>query len=448
MPTLRRGLPFVLLVSWAAVFAAWTPSLSGSFLKDDDSNFVGNPAVHAPAQWPSFFYRKNANSRDKELTVAYRPLATLSYALTANATGLNPFFFHLLDAAGHAANAALVLLIGFELCGSLPAAAAGALLFALHPAQAESVSYISGARPSVFSLLFCLLAWRAHAKNERGRALGFLLAGAFFKESALALPLALAARDWTAEPRRRWQEHARVLGPYFVLAFVFTVARSLVLGRTTDSGLYGGAWTSHLAFAFTGLAVDARSALWPYGQRLCYSATSPENGALAAAGAVALACVTGALAYGALLRARWFAGLAWFAAFLLPVSNLVIPVSTLAADRYLYASFAGVAWLIALAASRLPKKWAAVPAAVLAAWLLPLCLERQVDWQSAFNIDASAHSTGSDACADALLMVDYFNWGMDSRARALADEGLSRRPSPVIAAYLVSARRLLDGRAK
>jgi hypothetical protein len=448
VPTRRRDLAFVLLVAWAAVFAAWSPSLSGSFLKDDESNFAGNPVVHAPASWPSFFYRKSANSRDKELTVAYRPLATLSYALTARLAGLNPFFFHLLDAAGHAANAALVLLIGFELCRSLPAAAAGALLFALHPAQAESVSYISGARPSVFSLLFCLLAWREHGKNRRARALGFLLAGAFFKESALALPLALAARDWAAEPRRRWKERARVLGPYFALAFLFTVARSLVLGRTTDSGLYGGTIASHLAFALTGLAVDARSALWPYGQRLCYSLAENAGPAPVAAGALLAAATAAALAYGARVRAAWLAALAWTAAFLLPVSNLVIPVSTLAADRYLYASFAGLAWMAALAVSRLPKRWAAVPAAVLAVWLLPLCLERQWDWQSAFNVDAAAHAAGTDACADALLMVDYFNWGMDARARSLAEEGLSRRPSPAIRAYLGSAVRLLDRRAK
>lgn len=128
MPTTRRGLSLALLLAWAAAFAIWSPSLSGSFLKDDDSNFVQNPAVAAPSRWPSFFYLKAANSREKELTVAYRPLATLSYALTARLTGFNPFFFHLVDVAGHAANAALVLLIAFELCGSWPAAAAGALL--------------------------------------------------------------------------------------------------------------------------------------------------------------------------------------------------------------------------------------------------------------------------------------------------------------------------------
>ena len=137
-----------LLLAWAGVFAVWSPSLSGGFLKDDESNFLANPVVQDPARWPAFFYVKSANSLERELTVAYRPLATLSYAVTARLAGFNPFFFHLLDVAGHAANAALVLLLGWELCGSLPAAAAGAALFAFHPAQAESVSYVSGARPS------------------------------------------------------------------------------------------------------------------------------------------------------------------------------------------------------------------------------------------------------------------------------------------------------------
>ena len=148
--------------------------------------------------------------------------------MTARVAGMNPFFFHLIDAAGHAANAALVLLIGWGLTGSLPAAAAGAVLFAFHPAQADSVSYVSGARPSVFSLLFCLLALRAHLKKKRGRALALFAAAAMFKESALGFPLALAAWDWASGPRKTIREAARGTWPYFALAFLFAAVRSQV----------------------------------------------------------------------------------------------------------------------------------------------------------------------------------------------------------------------------
>jgi hypothetical protein len=443
-----RALLFPLLLAWAAAFAAWTPSLSGSFLKDDDSNFVSNPVVRTPALWPTFFYVKSANSLERELTVAYRPLATLSYAVTARLAGFNPFFFHLLDCAGHAANAALVLLIGWELCGSLPAAAVGAILFAFHPAQAESVSYASGARPSVFSLLFCLLALREHLKGRRPRALALFAAGALFKESALALPIALAAWEWVAAPRKALRAVARSTAPYFVFAACFTVVRGVILGHTTDSGLYGGRLLSHIGFALAGLAVHARSAAWPHGQRLCYTLTDPAGPGLALAGAAILAALVFLFARGLRGRRAWIAGLAWAAAFLLPVSNFLIPVSSLAADRYLYASFAGLAWLAAFAASRAPKRWAWLPAAALAAWLVPLCVERQADWQTAFTIDLAGHQAGEDACTSAILAVDYFNWGMDGRARELVREGLSRRPCPAARAYLTFMDGLLDQRSK
>jgi hypothetical protein len=432
-----------LLIAWAAAFAVWSVSLSGDFLKDDGSNFLANPVVRSPALWPTFFYVKSANSLDRELTVAYRPLATLSYAATARLAGFNPFFFHLIDAAGHAANAALVLLIGWELCGSLPAAAAGAILFAFHPAQAESVSYVSGARPSVFSLLFCLLALREHVKLRRARALALFAAAAFFKESALGLPFALAAWDWAGAPRSTIRETARRTAPYFAFAGLFTALRSVVLVHTTDSGLYGGKLASHAGFALAGLAVHARSAAWPYGQRLCYTLTDPAGRALPAAGALLLAALVFLFIRGLRGRRPWILGLAWAAAFLLPVSNLIIPVSSLAADRYLYASFAGLAWLVSLAVARLPRRRSWIPAAALAAWLVPLCVERQWDWQSAFAIDLAGHGSGEDACTSAILAADYYNWGMDDRARSLVREGLSRRPCPTARAYLKTVDGLL-----
>lgn len=442
-PSRRLFLP--LLITWAAAFAVWSISLSGDFLKDDDSNFVGNPAVSSPRDWPSFFYVKSSASLEKELTVAYRPLATLSYALNARLAGFHPFFFHLVDAAGHAANAALVLLIGFELCGSLPAAAAGAILFAFHPAQAESVSYVSGARPSVFSLLFCLLALRAHAAKRRPRAGMLFLAAALFKESALALPLALAAWDWAVAPKKSFREITRSTAPYFAGALAFVALRSAVLGGTSDSGLHGGGLLSHAAFALSGLAVHARSALWPYGQSLCYTPAEPSGWGLPAAGAAVLLAAAALLICGLRRREPWAGPLAWAAAFLLPVSNL-IPWSTLAADRYLYASFAGLGWLAALAASRLHARRTWIPAAALAMWLMPLCAERQFDWRSAFTVDLASHSAREDACASALLAVHYFNWGLDARARALVEQGLSRRPAPSVRAFLERVRRLLDER--
>lgn len=435
-----------LLLLTAAVFAVWTASLSGNFLKDDESNFLANPVVRSPRDWPTFFYVKSANSVERELMVVYRPLTTLSYAVTARLAGFNPFFFHLMDIAGHAANAALVLLVGWELCGSLPAAAAGAAVFAFHPAQAESVSYVSGARPSVFSLLFCLLALREHARRRRPRALALFALAAFFKESALGLPLALAAWDWVREPRATPRLVARLTAPYFAFAAFFAVLRSIVLVSTTDSGLYGGKLSSHIGFALAGLAVHARSAVWPYGQRLCYTLADPAGWGLAAAGALILAVLIFLFLRGLGGRRTEAAGLAWAAAFLLPVSNLIIPVSSLAADRYLYASFAGLAWLAALAVARLPQRGAWIAAAALAAWLTPLCLERQWDWQSAFTVDLAGHSGGEDACTSAILSIDYFNWGMDARARALVREGLARRPCPTTRGFLHTVDGLLNAR--
>ena len=264
----------------------------------------------------------------------------------------------------------------------------------------------------------------------------------------MGLPFALAAWDWTGPPRRPLREVARGAAPYFAVSLLFFAVRGAVLVHTTDSGLFGGRLSTHIVFALSGMAAHARSAAWPYGQRLCYTLADPAPWTPAAAGGLILAALAFLLARGLRDRRPWLPPLAWACAFLLPVSNLVIPVSSLAQDRYLYASFAGLGWLVALAAARATRRSAWIPAAALAAWLVPAALERQWDWQSAFTIDLAGHAASDDACGSAVLAIDYFNWGMDGRARALVREGQARRPASTVRAYLKTVDRLLDARAE
>ncbi|PIR18273.1 MAG: hypothetical protein COV48_07685 [Elusimicrobia bacterium CG11_big_fil_rev_8_21_14_0_20_64_6] len=435
--------------AWAAIaafsltFLIWSPSLSGSFAKDDISNIAVNPVTERPGEWPRFFFDPAAATTDPELRDTYRPLASLSYGLTAVVFGKNPFFFHLAAVLGHAANAALVLLIAWELCASLPAAAAGAAWFAFHPVQAEGVSYISAAHPGVFALLLTLLALRLHRRGRRGPALAFFLAAGLFKESAVAFAPLFILSTWTRTPREEWKKAARAGLPYFAVSLVILAARLPVLHGLGQYAPYGGSWPTQVVFALGGVAAHARDAFWPYGQSVCYSLSGPNIQAQAAAGAIVL------LAWGAALyaawrrRSPWLLPLCWPAAALLTVSNIV-PRPIFAADRFLYAALPGAAWSLALLLRRRPRLAAGI-AALLFIWLAPRCLEQQAAWKNNFTIDLASYQATTDPCAAGVLAIDYFNAGDFARASALVHEGLSRMPSPPVERALNRIEGLSNG---
>lgn len=431
-----------LLLLWAGVFAVFTPSLSGEFLLDDSHYVAANPALRS-APWTRFLTDPaTLTVEPTQSSTMYRPLTAASFALTARLTDGSPFWYHLASVALHATNACLLALFCLSLLRgrdspgssrSLRAAClTGALLFALHPAQAESVAYISGSRATVLSLFFCLLAALLYAREPKARggsAAAFIL-GLLCKEGAAFLLPVLPAIDWTLGRRssRRlpgWTPHAACFAVYLAV-------RHLALGGAwAHRGLWGGSLASHLASTAHGLFQDVLIALWPTSLRICYSFPhGPGFFPVAAAkGALLLGlCAAAALA----LRRRHPAGLAllWFLAGLLPVANIV-PLQLLAADRFLYAPLAGLAFLAAWALSRAPARAAVTAAAVLALFLGLRCSAGLLSWQNGFVLDLDARDAApSDPCTGVQLSAHYLNWRMYERADESLAPALEERAAP------------------
>ena len=154
---------------------AYLPSLAGVFHFDDYNVIVHYPTVHS---WEALLERAGDG---------VRPLLKASYTLNWTLGG----GFHLLNIALHAMNAAFLFLIAERLFGDRRAAWIAALLFALHPAATEAVTYVSG-RSSSLMALFYLGALYAYLRGVHWffSALLFLLAVAT-RETAVTLPAAL-----------------------------------------------------------------------------------------------------------------------------------------------------------------------------------------------------------------------------------------------------------------
>ena len=139
----------------AAVCIVHLPALGASFQFDDYNVVLRDPRVQSFDAWAASM-------------PGMRPLLKLSYALNHELGG-GVRGFRLLNIAIHALNAVLVLLLAARLSArhgltarpALGVAFAVALVFALHPAQTEAVTYVSG-RSSALVALCCLaamLAW-------------------------------------------------------------------------------------------------------------------------------------------------------------------------------------------------------------------------------------------------------------------------------------------------
>lgn len=359
-----------------AVAAAYANAFAGGFQFDDWNVVVGDPRVQSLAAWWASL-------------PGIRPLLKLSYALN-HASGLGLPGFHAVNVAVHAAGAllALALLRRLERRAAAPGAPAGraplvaALLFALHPAQTEAVTYVSGRSTSLAAALVLASAlvhvagrdgWRPRLARVLSPAL--LAASLGVKELAVVLPAALVAVE-LADVRRPASVRAALRATashWLVLAVALSsYARSPTYGRLVDASLaLRGPWANLLTHLH-GLAWLAGQALRP--DRLDADPVIAAARALDGVAAVTALALAAALAGGvALLRRRPAVALALLWTVLwLPVAGLVIPRPEPANDRQLYLALLGPGWLAgsALAALSARVRGAAVAGAAAALALL------------------------------------------------------------------------------
>ncbi|MBI3547575.1 MAG: glycosyltransferase family 39 protein [Elusimicrobia bacterium] len=427
-----RLTPYAYLAVAALAYLVFVPTLSGDWVLDDEDYIVRNPVVAMPLRVWRYFRSPDAlTSSPSQARMMYRPVTGLSFRASHAAGGYNPFWYHLASILLHAANACLVLLLAHRRVGLGAAALAAAALFCVHPAQAESVAYISGSRATLLSFFFCAAAylWYEDAGRSRWRHAGSVAAfalGMLSKESSFFLLPVLAAHDFLREDRGgSWIERLRRWTPYGLVFAAFVALRWRVLGSVSQRGWWEGSLSAHWKMAAHGALQDLVNVFWPAHLRACYSFTTGSTFGLVAALSVALYAAA-ALAALWLIRRRHAAALplVWALAGLFPAIN-VIPIEALAADRFLYVPLAGVALALAEALARIPARAAA---AVGLAFVLPLAADGAAQgqvWKNQAALDFAAYAAApSDPCAALHLGSHYYNWGMLGRAEQLAAQAM------------------------
>ncbi len=338
-------------------------SLGGAFVYDDTRFISDNPAVVRHVGWLRYFADPaTVDSMGSHAIV--RPLRTIDFALDWSLFGNSPAAFHVHSLLWHALAAALLCLVLRRLVGDGGAALAGALLWAVHPVQVESVAWISSrgdAAMGACSLLSILFALRAErVGGDLAVSLVAAAAAMCFKETAVALPLVVVALRWTGRARTPWWPHLVVAGGYLV--YRFTVGG----GDQSAGYVLGGSVVGTFATMFRAFGFYVVETLLP-AQSLDWYLT-PSTTILDGAALVWLAAHAALVASAVLARRRaplWTLAVAWFYVFLLPVSNWPFFLGIPTTERFLYLPLAGVALAIAWTLARAPR--AATTAALVAA---------------------------------------------------------------------------------
>lgn len=341
---------------------------SASFQFDDFNVIVDNPRVHGLAAWW------------RELP-SIRPLLKLSYALNWMASP-QARGFHAVNIVIHALNTMLVWAWA-ALClrqlhpeRTIPrwAPIAVAVLFALHPAATEAVTYVSGRSLSLMAS-FYLASLLAHAigREQARPVLSLWLSPLLFalalavRETAVTLPLAILLLAWSRGKSLR--EELRALRVHLaVLALAAVAAAAMPAYRRFFSWSLG----TRDALAQIAGQAEAHSYLWLHtvlglGTNIDPDLRVPAVVSLPLlASALGLAITIG-LAFGARRRWPWLSfGLLWYLLQLAP-SNSLLPRFDLANDRHLYLALPGIALALVALTLRLRSRGIALSLLLAAA---------------------------------------------------------------------------------
>lgn len=417
-----------------AAVVVYVNAFGHEFVLDDTRIIQDNVRIRSLANIPTLFassYWGQAGTN-----ALYRPLALATYAINYAVHGLWTPGYTAVNVALHASVSLLIFGLVRSLGGSLVAAGIAGLIYAVHPVHTEAVTGLAG-RPELLAAFFFFLAIRFHrlAPGAGHRALAYRIAtlacfacALLSKESAITLLLALPlmdavapARDDAGQPAGPLARIASDYLPLVAVAVAYLVVRHAVLGgvaiaediiapldnplvpmTTLPLGERLGATGSQAAMtAFAVILEYARLLVWPVRLSADYSynqiplVTSALDPRFLGGVAIAAASVAGIV-----VLWRWSPiaalGLALLAATFSVVSNLVVTIGTICAERLMYLPSAGAAIAAGAGAAMLmgtpPVRRRLVVGAIAAVIVLggARTWARNQDWQNERTLWSSA----------------------------------------------------------
>lgn len=182
----------------AATLAAYWPVLGHDFIGiDDDVMVARNPDLNPPtAAGVLKYWRSSARALYMPVTYtvwAWTAQAAYDEKPDANGINLSPAWFHALNLLLHMLTALAVFAVLSQLVENGGAALLGAMLFALHPIQVETVAWVAETKDLLAGLLSIVAIWQYALFRKSPHWTNFAFAMAAFAMAMLAKPSAVVA---------------------------------------------------------------------------------------------------------------------------------------------------------------------------------------------------------------------------------------------------------------
>ncbi len=457
-PTLRPLVPGIALA--VAILAAYTASLRGEFLWDDDLHITANATVAGPLGLKEIWTSSRA---------LYFPLTLTNFWAQYALWGAEPFGYRVVTLLFHVGSALLLWRVLLAL--RVPGAWLGAALWALHPVQVESVAWICELKNTQSAVFFlaAILAWTRWLDGTRppdasrptapptrsGKAarkavaapvanashgayawtLLFAVLAILSKPSTVMLPVVLGLCTWWRRGHLGWPDAVRLV-PFFALSAL--AAGWTIWEQKFNSGAIGEAWDQTLPerFAIAGRVVwfYLGKLVWPNPLIFIYPRWEIDGANPAVyLGIAAFAAAAAALWLGrnGRLRPLFIAGV-YFAALLFPVLGFFSVYFfrySFVGDHFQYLAGMGPLALVGAGLASLPRR---LPWLAGAAVLLPLTLLTALHTRAFLNNEALWRDTVAKNPAASMA---WFNLGdvlsregRHEEAIAAIGRGLEWRP--------------------
>lgn len=348
--------PNLTLLAYASLLfvLAWGGIAWGSFQYDDFANILTDPATF------------NVPDLVERLTHGIRPLTRASYALSAALFDEWAGGWLLVNGLLHTITTLGMARLAFVRTGDSSAALVAGLCFALQPANAMVVAYVSG-RSTALATAMLIVALLSHERSvtnpstaarwQAGAIVAFACACAA-KEIAVVFPLLVLVWEITRS-EQSWSVTARRTAPYAVVAALLCLAFILWLPRYNELLAFSLALRSPLAAALHNVAtLPANLSLWFTPWALSVEHASPSHWLWTAVGAL---LVIGVL-FSLRLRTSYpllTLALLWPLAALAPTHSLIARLDDVS-EGPLYLAWVGPSvaigtWMSRYAASRFAR---------------------------------------------------------------------------------------------
>ena len=349
--TAGGSLDFLLIL--CVCLAVYANSFAVGWISDDIRFITGNPSIKSISNVGKFFSAPHGTTASTSgYEGIYRPLRTLSFAADYSIWGLRPFGFHLTNLLWHFIASALVFVVCLRLDLSRRAALAAGVLFAVHPAQVEAVTWIAS-RADVMAAVFMLASFLLFLQSRASMSSGFapliasLLAFIFAllsKETAIVLPILLIAYEVSFRLKHRFGRGLLKHALFVSAAIIYFMGRAYMLHTISQQGYWGGSFLVTVLTMAKCFLIYLKLVFLPSlincMEYMVKLAVPPVSMSSILPLALVCAFVAGVFIVWQISPVAGF-GLGWFLIALAPVSN-IFPISMLMAERFLYVPLVGV----------------------------------------------------------------------------------------------------------